>query len=86
MPWPTAPGWLIVKDVILTGTGVAVIVSQILSHTPDGLLIGAGLALTVPSTWDHVRALLPGTGEHSSPSSPPSGSPSSSGPPSEDTK
>lgn len=57
--WP----WL--KDVVLTGLGVIVIMSQVLARHPDGLLIGAGLALTVPSSWDHIRALMPGGGESS---------------------
>jgi hypothetical protein len=51
-----------VKDVVLTGSGVAVIWVEALSSHPSGLLLGTGLALTVPSVADHVRALLPSSG------------------------
>ena len=54
------------KDVLLTGTGVAVIMLQAFSSHPNGLLLGTGLALTVPSTWDHIKALMPGSGGPSS--------------------
>lgn len=54
--------WLLLKDILLTGTGIAVIGSQIVSQHPNGLLLGTGLALTVPTIADHVRALLPSGG------------------------
>lgn len=66
---------LLFKDLILTGLGMLAIYSQIFSPHPNGLLLGVGLALTVPSIADHVRALLPssggGSGGSSSPSLPP---------------
>jgi hypothetical protein len=65
--------WRLLKDILLTGTGVAVILSQVLSLHPSGLLLGTGLALTVPTIADHVRGLLPsspGDG-HSLPSTQP---------------
>lgn len=79
MRW--SPFWQLGKDVLLTGTGVAVIMIQAFATHPNGLLLGTGLALTVPSTWDHIKALLPSSGaESSSPSSHARGSsPSSSG-------
>jgi hypothetical protein len=72
--------WYIWKDVLLTGTGVAVIYLQALAAHPNGLLLGTGLALTVPSIAEHVRALLPSSGgsPSSSSSSPPGLPPSSS--------
>lgn len=77
MNWRTV--WMAVKDVALTGTGVAVIWVEALSAHPNGLALGTGLALTVPSVADHVRALLPSSGGGdggSSPSqSPPTGQP-----------
>lgn len=78
--WDTL--WTGVKDVLLTGTGMVLILSQVWSHTPSDLLLVTGLALTAPSVAAHARALLgtPGGGG-SSPPSPPSGpSPSGSSP------
>lgn len=68
--------WVLLKDVLLTGTGVVIIYLQAFSLHPDGLVLGTGLALTVPSIAEHVKALLPSSGGGpSSPSSPPPGSP-----------
>lgn len=72
--WKTL--WMGVKDVVLTGTGVAVIWVEALSAHPNGLALGTGLALTVPSVADHVRALIPSSGGDS-------GSSPSQGPPTE---
>lgn len=71
----------LLKDALLTGTGVAVILLQAFAAHPNGLLLGTGLALTVPSTWDHIRALIPSAGGSSSESSPPHGSSQPSLPP-----
>ena len=62
---------------MLTGTGMVVILSQVLSSRPSELLIGAGLALTTPSVAAHARALLraPAGGHTGGPSSPSSQSP-----------
>ena len=71
------------KDVILTGSGVAIIWVAALSPHPNGLALGTGLALTVPSVADHVRALLPsssGGGESLPPPSPPTAQPLQSSP------
>jgi hypothetical protein len=70
--------WPLIKDVGLTGTGIFVIVLEAFSAHPSGLLLGTGLALTVPSTWDHIRALMPssGGGSSSEPSQVPGSSPS----------
>jgi hypothetical protein len=54
----------VVKDVALTSLGVIAIWSQIFSAKPNPYLLGAGLALTVPTTYGHVMALLaPGPGD-----------------------
>jgi hypothetical protein len=68
------------KDIGLTILGAFAIESQIRSPHPNGLVIGAGLALTVPDVARKVRALLPGPGdgEPSEPEPPTSGSPSES--------
>ena len=55
--------WRLLKEVGLTVLGAACIGTQIFSSHPNGLLIGAGLALTVPDTARAVKALLPGGGE-----------------------
>jgi len=67
--------WSLLRDIVVTGTGLAVIWSQVLSAHPDGILLGTGLALTVPSIADHVRALLPSSGGGSSSASSPSPGP-----------
>lgn len=73
--------WGIVKDILLTGTGVAVIILQMFSPHPSDALLAVALALTIPSIADHAKNILapsaPG-GSPSSPSSSPRG-PSSSG-------
>jgi hypothetical protein len=70
--WNTS--WAVLKDVLLTGTGLAVIVSQIFSGHPSDVLLVAGLALTVPSAATHAKEVLTGpTGGPSSSSSPPPG-------------
>jgi hypothetical protein len=53
---------MLVKDVLLTGTGIGVIVSQILAVHANDALLGTGLALLVPSTYEHIKALLPSSG------------------------
>lgn len=68
----------VVKDVVLTSLGVVAIWSQIFSPKPNGYVLGAGLALTVPTIAGHVRGLLPGPGDGaSSPSTPASQPPPS---------
>jgi len=71
--------WSLLKDILLTGTGIAVILSQVFSGHPSDILLVTGLALTVPSVAGHASALLTARtgppslpGGSSSPSSPPS--------------
>jgi hypothetical protein len=79
--WTTL--WPLIKDVVFTGTGVFAITWEVLSAHPNGLVLGTGLALTVPSVAEHVKALLPSSGGGGSlPSSqPPTEPPSPSSPP-----
>ena len=83
--WWARATYELIRDVCVSGTGLLIIWRQVLysSLHPSGLLLGTGLALTVPSVAAHVRALLPGPGEsESSPPSPsPPARPSSSLPP-----
>jgi hypothetical protein len=75
---------MLVRDVLVTGTGLWVIISQVFSAHPATDLLVAGLALTAPSLADHARALLSGpTESRPSPPSPGSG-PSPSGRPAGD--
>jgi hypothetical protein len=73
--------WQLVRDILLTGTGIALIVSQIGARDPSSELIVAGLALTVPAAATHAAGVLsgsPGTQHGQPPSSSPSPPPSSS--------
>ena len=70
--------WLLLKDIFLTGTGIALILSQVFAAAPSDVLLVTGLALTVPSVAAHAGSLLGGhTGGRSSPPSPPPGLPPS---------
>jgi hypothetical protein len=71
--------WAAIKDILLTGTGMVLILSQVFSHSPSDILLVTGLALTVPSVAGHATALLGGghTGGHSSPPPSSSGAPPS---------
>ena len=75
--------WIIVKDFLLTGTGLALVLSQLFAASPKDAILVAGLALTTPSVASHARTILGAhTGSHSSGSSPPDGpSPSTSSSP-----
>lgn len=60
--------WLLLKDILLTGTGMALVLSQVFSPSPSDVLLVTGLALTVPSVAAHAGSLLGGhTGGSSSP-------------------
>ena len=72
MKWQTA--WLLLKDLLLTGTGLVIIITQIQAKTPSDVLLVVGLALTVPSAATHAASILAGPGvPPSSESSPPAG-------------
>ena len=78
--------WSLVKDIVLTGTGVALIISQMFASVPSDALLVTGLALTTPSIAGHVKAILSGpgssTGEGSTSSEGQQSSPSPGGQPS----
>ena len=82
MRW-LSTAWALFKDVLLTGTGIALILLQTFSAKPSDTLLVVGLALTVPSVAGHAGALLSGRPGPSSPPSeahgPPPSSSSSSG-------
>lgn len=48
----------LLRDVLLTGAGLAVIASQVFASDPNPYLIGAGLSLTFPSTFVKIREIL----------------------------
>ena len=60
MRWQTA--WQLAKDILLTGTGLVVIILQIWSPKPSDVLLVVGLALTVPSAASHAASILSGPG------------------------
>jgi hypothetical protein len=64
--------WLLLKDILLTGTGMALVLSQVFSPSPSDTLLVTGLALTVPSVAAHAGSLL--SGRTGGPSSPPTSS------------
>ena len=86
MSWPLRAAYELTRDIMITGTGLVIIWRQVLFSPlhPSGLLLGTGLALTVPSVAAHVKALLPGSDGDSEPyraghgGGPPSSSPSPS--------
>ena len=72
--------WRIVRDVILTGTGLLIILKQaLLSPQPNAELLITGLALTGIGASFHIGALIsghiggPGSESQSPPGSLPSG-------------
>ena len=50
--------WSLLKDILLTGTGVAVILSQMFVHAPSDAMLVTGLSLTVPTLADHAKTVL----------------------------
>ena len=73
--------WPLIRDVLVTGTGLALIISQAFARSPSDVLLMAALTLTTPSLIAHAGTLLgaPSRSESSSSSSSP-GSPRSTQP------
>lgn len=65
--------WLLLKDILLTATGLFLVLSQALAKSPSDVLLATGLALTGWAAAGHVKALIGGTGGPSSPAPSPSG-------------
>ena len=80
----SSTSWTVIKDVLLTGTGMALVISQVFARTPSGVLLVTGLALTVPSVAGHATALLSGGTASRSSDAGPSSSPPPAGKPPED--
>ena len=77
MKWQTA--WLLIRDVLVTGTGLGLIISQVFAKSPSDVLLVAAIALTTPTLASHATTLLGGQSpSQSSSSSSPRGSPPSS--------
>ena len=79
MTWQTA--WQLVRDIMLTGTGLALIIAQGFAQHPSEVLIVAGLALITPAGVSHAATVVMSSGSHIQPGGPPSSSPSSPGGP-----
>lgn len=85
MKW-VQTAWPLVRDILLTGTGLFLIIYQGFERNPSSAVLVVGLALTVPAAATHAASVLSGpsaTTQHDPPSSsppspPPSSSPSSS--------
>ena len=70
MRWTTA--WAVIRDILLTGTGIFLVLKQAYSPHPDDAILAVAMGLTAPSAAGHVKALLSGpAGGRSSPPSPP---------------
>jgi hypothetical protein len=57
--WLTT-AWQLARDILLTGTGLFLIISQVGARDPSSALIVAGLALTVPAAATHAKEVLSG--------------------------
>lgn len=82
MKW-VQTAWPLVRDILLTCTGLWLIISQVGARDPNSALIVAGLALTVPAAATHAMGVLSGpSAPHGGPASssepapPPASSPS----------
>jgi hypothetical protein len=61
--WSPDRFWAVVKDVVLTGTGVWIIVSQVLSsHPPSDPLLVVAMGLCAPAIYDHAKSVISGPG------------------------
>lgn len=75
--------WQLARDILLTGTGLWLIISQDAAREPSGTLIVAGLALCTPAAATHAYNVISGPSgpshgqASSSPSAPPPASPPS---------
>ena len=79
MEWLTRWWRELLRDVVLTGSGLGIIGSQVFALHPNPYLIGAGLTLTVPSTVVKLRELASGSGSSGLSSPPPGPGPSPPG-------
>jgi hypothetical protein len=74
--------WEIIRDVVLTGTGIWLAIHEAYSPSPDDAILALAMGFTAPAAFEHVKALLSSPGESGSSRRPPaSGSPPSSPPP-----
>jgi len=73
--WLTA--WQLARDILLTGTGLWLIISQDMARDPSSTLVVAGLALIVPAAAEHARTVLSGPSSPAPHGRPPSSSSSS---------
>lgn len=76
--------WPHMRDIVITGTGLAIVWSQLLLwalgvRVPSAVLLGVGVAFTLPAATAHVRTVLgtPEAGPSSSSLPPPPPPPSS---------
>lgn len=71
--------WQLLRDILLTGSGIGILVWEVHLSQPSELMVGAALALITPGAYEHVKALLPGPITGASSGSPAPGSSSESG-------
>jgi hypothetical protein len=69
--------WDVIRDVLATGTGLALIWVEVLSPHPDQALLVVAMVLVTPAVAAHGKDLLSGPGPRSSPPAPPAAPPES---------
>ncbi|MGO8883714.1 MAG: hypothetical protein ACLQI7_08420 [Streptosporangiaceae bacterium] len=78
MRWLTRWWPILLRDLLLTGTGMFMLLSQVFAARPSDVVLVAGLALTVPAMAGHATALLSPPPHVTGASSPPGASSSGS--------
>lgn len=59
--------WELIRDVVLTGTGIWLAIHEAYSLHPDDAILALAMGFTAPAAFEHVKALLssPAAGESS---------------------
>lgn len=77
--------WALIRDVVLTGTGIFLAIQQAYSLHPDDAILALAMGFTAPAAFEHVKALLSSPGESASSRRPPASPPPPSSPPPADS-
>lgn len=80
MKWSLEKAWPWIRDVLITGSGLGIIWSQVFSAHPSAELLAAGLGLTAPTIFKAREIIGGGTGTSGTPTSSSSSPPPGPGP------